>query len=138
FASSGNGSSPQMMALAFAKAAKVDNMLHVPYNGMAPALQALMAKQVDMPLIVVGGSARFRGQLKFYGIASAARMPIVADVPTLTEQGLPLLGGVWVGVFAPPKTPDVITRTLWSAISDITAKTEYQAMLRDLGVLPLQ
>jgi len=137
YASAGPGSSPQMMALAFSREAKLDNMLHVPYNGMAPALQALMGKQVDVALIVVGGTAQYRGQLKFYGIASPTRMAAVADLPTLTEQGLPLVGGVWIGVLAPPKTPDRITATLWKAISEITAKPDYLAKLRELGVEPL-
>ncbi len=87
-----------------------------------------------MALLAVGGSVQFRGKLKFYGIASQSRMPIVADLPTLTEQGLPLLGGVWFGVMAPPKTPDHITATLWKAISEITATPDFQNKLRDLGV----
>jgi tripartite-type tricarboxylate transporter receptor subunit TctC len=137
YASAGPGSSPQMMALAFTRAVKIDTALHIPFNGMAPALQALLANQVDMALIVVGGSAQFRGKLKFYGIASQARMPIVPDVPTLTEQGLPLQGGVWVGLLAPPKTPDHITATLWKAIAEITSRPDYQAKLRELGVAAL-
>jgi tripartite-type tricarboxylate transporter receptor subunit TctC len=137
FASAGPGSSPQMMALAFARAAKVDNMLHVPFNGMAPAIQALMARQVDIALIVIGGIAEYRNQLKFFGLAAPSRLPIAPEVPTLTEQGFPLVGEVWMGLVAPHGTPANVTATVWKAVNEITSGPAYQAKLRALGVVPL-
>lgn len=134
YASAGPGSGPHMMTVAFARGAKVDNLLHVPYSGMTPALQALMGKQVDVMLVAVGGATQFRSRLKFYGVTSAARVPAIPDVPTLTEQGFPIVGEAWLGMLAPPNTPAATTATLAQIIREIVASTEFQGKVRDLGM----
>ena len=137
YASAGVGGAPHMMAVAFARAARVDNLLHVPFVGMAPALTALMGKQVDFMLVSVGGATQYRSKLKFYGVTSAQRVWAIADVPTLTEQGLPLVGGFWMGVLAPPNTPQNVTATLSKAIDEITSTAEYKAKVVEFGMSTL-
>ena len=137
YASAGTGSGPQMMAVAFAQAAGADNLLHVPYTGMAPALQALMGSQVDIMLVAVGGAAQYRSKLKFYGVSSAQRVAIIADVPTLKEQGLNVVGEAWMGVLAPPGTPTAATTALAEAINQATSKPEYKAKVAELGMTTL-
>lgn len=137
YASAGAGSGPHMMAVAFANAAKVDNLLHVPYTGMAPALTALMGKQVDIMLVAVGGAAQYRSKLKFYGVSSAQRVTAIPDVPTLKEQGLDIVGEAWMGVLAPPNTPAAVTTALAKAFNEVTSTPEYKAKVVDLGMSTL-
>lgn len=137
YASAGTGSGPQMMAVAVAQAAKADNLLHVPYTGMAPALQALMGSQVDIMLVAVGGATQYRSRLKFYGVSSAQRVAAIPDVPTLKEQGLNVVGEAWMGVLAPPGTPVAATTTLAEAINQATSTPEYKAKVAELGMTTL-
>jgi tripartite-type tricarboxylate transporter receptor subunit TctC len=126
-----------MMAVAFAQAAGAENLLHVPYTGMAPALQALMGNQVDIMLVAVGGAAQYRSKLKFYGVSSAQRVAVIADVPTLKEQGLNVVGEAWMGVLAPPGTPVPATSALVEAIQLVTSRPEYKAKVAELGMTTL-
>jgi tripartite-type tricarboxylate transporter receptor subunit TctC len=137
YASAGTGSGPHMMMVALARTAKLDNLLHVPYTGMAPALQALMGKQVDIMLVAVGGAAQYRSQLKFYGVSSANRVPALPDIPTLTEQGVAVVGQAWVGVLAPPNTPAATTAALAKATSEIVSGPEFKAKVGELGMTPI-
>lgn len=137
YASAGVGGTPHMMTVAFSRAAKVDNLLHIPYAGMAPALQALLANQVDFMLVSVGGATQYRSRLKFYGVTSAQRVPAIGDVPTLTEQGVPMVGGFWMGVLAPPNTPAAAVGALFKAIEEVTSSPQYQAKVVEFGMAPL-
>lgn len=137
YASAGNGSGPHMMALVFARAAQIDNMLHVPYAGATPGLNALMAKQVDIGFVGAGAAVAFRTRLKVYGVTSATRMPGLADVPTLAEQGLPVVGESWQGLLAPPGTPEPAITALANAVQDIVQKPEFQKQVADLGMTPM-
>jgi tripartite-type tricarboxylate transporter receptor subunit TctC len=137
YASAGAGSGPHMMAVAFTRAAGADNLLHVPYTGMAPALTALMAKQVDIMLVAVGGAAQYRSKLKFFGVSSAQRVAAIPDVPTLKEQGLDIVGEAWMGVLAPPGTPAAATAALAKAVGEVTATPEYKAKVVELGMSTL-
>ena len=137
YASAGVGGAPHLLSIAFARVAKVDNLLHVPYTGMAPALQALLGNQVDFMLVSVGGATQYRSKLKFYGVTSAQRVPAIADVPTLSEQGVPMIGGFWMGVLAPPNTPAAATTALSKAIDEVTSSPEYRAKVVEFGMSSL-
>lgn len=137
YASAGVGGSPHLMTVAFARIAKLDNLLHVPYTGMAPALQALLANQVDFMLVSVGGATQYRSKLKFFGVTSAQRVPAIGDVPTLSEQGVAMVGGFWMGVLAPPNTPAATVSALAKAIDEVTATPEYKAKVVEFGMSTL-
>lgn len=137
FGSAGVGGSPHMMAVALGNTIKVSDMLHVPYQGMAPALQALMSSQIDILMVVAGGATQYRGKLKFYGVSAPERLSVVQDIPTLSEQGLPLVASAWMGLLAPPNTPANIASVLSQAIRDVAATPAYKSKLVDLGMLPM-
>jgi tripartite-type tricarboxylate transporter receptor subunit TctC len=138
YGSAGVGGSPHMMAVALGNTIGVKNMLHVPFQGMAPALQALMAGQIDILLVVAGGALQYRGKLKIYGVSSSERLAVAPDIPTLTEQGVPLVGSAWTGMLAPPNLPANIGAELSKAIQEVTATPAYQAKLVELGMLPMK
>src|SRR6266480_7970275 len=91
----------------------------VPFNGGAPAMNALVAGQVDYMCadIITGGTHLEAGRIKIYAIAAAERNPALASVPTTVEGGLPEFQvSAWNGLFAPKATPKPIIDTLADAL----------------------
>jgi tripartite-type tricarboxylate transporter receptor subunit TctC len=138
YGSSGTGAAADVQMRMFDGVAKITNMLHVPYQGVAPAFQALVAGQVDLAMIPVALVAQYRSKVKIYGIASLQRNPAIADVPTLAEQGFPVDGDPWVGLLAPPKTPDAVASAIAERVAKVLAVPENQQKLRDVGMTPYQ
>jgi tripartite-type tricarboxylate transporter receptor subunit TctC len=120
-ASSGIGSIPHLAMEQLAESTKT-NLLHVPYKGAAPAITDVMGNQVggffgDIPGLIgyVKG-----GKLKAIGIAAQKRHPLLPDVPTLAEQGLPGVdSNNWYAIFVSAKTPPATV----AAINDALRKT---------------
>ena len=91
----------------------------VPFNGGAPAMNALVAGQVDYMCadIVTGGPQLEPGKIKVYAVASAERNPVIPNVPTTTQAGLPAFqASAWNGLFAPKGTPKPILDRLVEAL----------------------
>ena len=91
----------------------------VPFNGGAPAMNALVAGQVDYMCadIITGGAHLEAGKIKVYAISSAARNPVIPNVPTSMEAGLPeFQASAWNGLFAPKATPKPILDKLVDAL----------------------
>jgi tripartite-type tricarboxylate transporter receptor subunit TctC len=91
----------------------------VPFNGGAPAMNALVGGQVDYMCadIITGGTHLEAGKIKVYGIASVARNPTLPGVPTTMEAGLPEFQvAAWNGLFAPKATPKPIIDKLVDAL----------------------
>ncbi|MDN4592041.1 hypothetical protein DBA29_26520 [Xenophilus aerolatus] len=84
-------------------------MLHVPYKGAAPALNAVMAKEVTACFLSTAAAtmAVKAGQVRPLAVTSAKRIGAFPEVPTMAESGVPDMdyNGGWVGLFAPAKTP---------------------------------
>lgn len=123
YASWGTGSSSQVAMEMFDSAAHIDQ-LHVPFQGAAPAITAVMAGQVDsmmVPLTLAEPNYR-AGKVKLLGVAAPKRVPWATDLPTLAEQGLPLDGRLWLGVLGPAKMPADVVEALNREI-DATLKS---------------
>jgi tripartite-type tricarboxylate transporter receptor subunit TctC len=136
YASVGTGSPHHLAGEIFKSMTGID-MVHVPYTGSGPALIGLMGEQVqflslDLPAALpqIGG-----GKVKALGIASAKRDPLVPDLPTVSESGLPgfEISG-WYGIFAPAKTPKEIVVKLAAEIGRLLATPEVRASLAKIGV----
>ena len=112
FGSWGQGSSGQITVEAIKQVAKID-LLHVPYNGTAPLIQAQLANQIDsaiLPIPVAEQHAR-AGTVRMLAVAARERIGDFKDVPTLRELGVAIDMGPWLGFLAPAGTPaDVIAR----------------------------
>ena len=107
----------------------------VPFNGGAPAMNALVAGQVDYMCadIVTGGPQLEPGKIKVYAIASATRNPAMPNVPTTVEAGLPAFqASAWNGLFAPKSTPQ---RILDSLVDALDKALDDEATRKRLGVL---
>lgn len=96
-------------------------MLHVPYKGAAPALNAVMGKEVTACFLSTTAAtmAVRAGQVRPLAVTSAKRIAGFPDVPTMAESGVPDMdyNGGWVGVFAPGKTPAPIVQKLSAEIN---------------------
>ena len=114
FASSGPGSLPHLAGELFKLTAKID-IMHVPYRGAAPAVNDLLAQQVqmvflDLPVLLSQIKA---GKLKPIAVGAPQRVPSAPDVPTTAEAGMPnLLTENWYGMVAPAKTPPNVVAAL--------------------------
>lgn len=89
-------------------------MLHVPFQGAAPAVQAVAGSQVDamvVPVAVAEPLAR-AGRLRMLGLAAPERFAGMPDMKTLKEQGIPVDAGTWLGIMAPAGTPPDVLATL--------------------------
>ncbi len=113
YASAGKGTAPHLSAELF-KLNTGTQMLHVPYKGSAPAIVDTIGgtTQVMFPSLFSAYPQVAGGKLKALGIAGDKRSPVLPNVPTLKEQGIPNMNVTqWYGLFAPAKTPkSIITR----------------------------
>jgi tripartite-type tricarboxylate transporter receptor subunit TctC len=110
FASSGNGSSGHLGLVLFCEQTGI-KVTHVPYKGAAPASAALLGGESDLILsnVTVFLSHIKSGKLRGLALAAEKRLPIVADLPTLAETGVPnVISGSFYGLFAPVRTPQPI------------------------------
>jgi tripartite-type tricarboxylate transporter receptor subunit TctC len=114
FASSGPGSMPHLAGELFKLTAGI-NIVHVPYRGAAPAVNDLLAQQVqmvflDLPVLLPQIKA---GKLKPIAVGATQRVPSAPDVPTTVEVGMANLQTEnWYGMVAPAKTPPQIVAIL--------------------------
>ena len=96
-------------------------MLHVPYKGAAPALNAVMGKEVTTCFLSTTAAtmAVRAGQVRPLAVTSAKRIAAFPDVPTMAESGVPEMdyNGGWVGLFAPGKTSAPIVHKLSAEIN---------------------
>lgn len=134
FASWGVGSTSQVaMEMFKAQGGNLD-VLHVPYQGAAPAFQAVMGGQNDImmaPAVVVTPAL---SKVTAYGIASPKRHAGAPQVPTLTEQGFPMNADAWVGILAPPKTPQAVLDHVHKGVRAVTTSKEFQDRLTQIGL----
>jgi len=138
YSSSGAGTSQHLSGELFKNMAGVD-ILHVPYKGSSPSMQALLGEQVTMcfenilsciPLIQ-------SGKLRALGVTSATRASGLPEVPTMAEAGLQGFEIVsWQGIFAPAGTPAPIVDQLAAAVGQILREPEVKAKLLGLGLEP--
>ena len=119
YSSPGVGNTLHLAAELFAVRTGV-KLLHVPYKGVAPALNAVMAGEVQATFVPATASLQFvkAGRLKAVAFTGAARFAALPQVPTLTESGVTNmeLTGSWHGWFAPAKTPAAIIERLHQEI----------------------
>jgi tripartite-type tricarboxylate transporter receptor subunit TctC len=137
YASAGNGSSGHLAGELLKATAKID-VLHIPYKGGAPAITDLLGERITfMPINPVEVIAHIRaGRLRALAVASDKRFPLLPDVPTAAEAGLPGYEvSVWWGLVAPAKTPPEIVRQLNAETNAALVNPAIAGKLAALGVV---
>lgn len=116
FGSAGNGAPSHLAGEMFKGAAGVQ-MTHVPYKGAGPAVNDLLAGQIQVmfaPMVAVMAHVK-SGRLKALAVTSAKRAPALPNLPTLEESGLAGVSIVsWFGLFAPANTPQAVVDQLYA------------------------
>jgi len=141
FGSAGVGSGSHIEAEYFFKILAHISATHIPFQGGAPAMNAVLGDQIDVWATTLGGGAAAQiaaGKLKGLAIAGDSRAGVVPNVPTFAEQGYAnYVAASWVGVFAPAKTDPKIIEALNAAINDTIKSPDIQDKLTKIGFDPM-
>lgn len=136
FASAGNGSAQHLTAELFKQNQRLF-ITHIPYRGGAPALNDVMAGQVDLMFSAVSASLPLvkAGKLRALAVTSSTRVASLPEVPTLAESGCPgFVAQEWNGLWAPAKTPPEILARLETEVRAALASPDLQQRLTAQGV----
>jgi len=135
YASAGNGVANHLAMELFKQMAGVD-ITHVPYKGAPQAVTDVLAGHMNMTFNSIAPIiAHIRaGRVRVLGVASSKRSPQLADVPTISEAGVPGYESEnWFGMFAPAKTPKQIIARLNEAVVKVVRSPEIQTQFSALG-----
>jgi tripartite-type tricarboxylate transporter receptor subunit TctC len=136
FASTGIGSTHQLFMELLKMKAGID-MIHVPYAGTGPAIPNLISGEVQMMLLGVPQAVSNinGGRLKPLAVGALQRLPMLPNVPTISESGFPGFeaNNVW-GVWAPAKTPDAVVKKMRAALVKVTNDPEIKEWYASQGL----
>ncbi len=135
YASSGNGTSIHMSGEMFKHLTKVD-IVHIPYKGSAPAVSDLLGGQVMMMFDNIPSALPHikTGKLRALAVTGAKRDPLLPDVPTVAEAGVPgYESGVWFGIAVPAATPKEEIARINDAAVKGTKSPEFVKRMTELG-----
>jgi tripartite-type tricarboxylate transporter receptor subunit TctC len=136
YGSAGVGSGTHLPCALLNRAIGVE-ITHVPYRGAGPAMQDLIAGRIDyMCDTIQTGAAQARAQsVRGIAVMSLKRAPIIQDLATSGEQGLPgVEASAWNAFFFPKGTPETIVRRLNKAMGDMLDNPLVRKRLEDLGL----
>lgn len=137
-ATQGNGTTSHLTAELFQMMANV-KFQHVPYRGSAPALQGLLAGDVDAMFDNLGVSLPLvkSGQLKLIAVASPQRMAALPNIPTIAETLPGFEAAAWFAFVAPPKTPAAILDRINGAVNEALHDPGVLQRLAELSAEPV-
>jgi tripartite-type tricarboxylate transporter receptor subunit TctC len=139
FASPGSGSTQHLSMELLKVMAQVD-ATHIPYKGGAPALTDLLAGQVPLTFMTTVQSLPFLKdkRIKALAVSTAKRTPVLPDVPTIAESGVPgYESDVWFGFIAPAGVPRPVVEKLHAEIVRIVKTPHMQTTLAAQGAEPV-
>lgn len=138
YASSGSGTMAHLCGELLQQATGID-VVHVPFKGSSPALNATIAGQVEF-LFQVPPSVMPHlgtGKLKALAVTSPARLAAFSDVPTIAESGVKGFDvTIWFGLMAPKGTPEPVLREVREAVTAVLADEEVRKRLASEGMDP--
>lgn len=141
YASVGNGSASHLCMELMKKLLGLD-VVHVPFNGGPPAMQAVVAGDVQMIFAAPSnlmGQVR-AGRLKAIAVTGRTRFAPLADIPTVAESGIPALANfealAWNGIVAPAGTDRQIVALVNREVNSVLARTDVRKKLFDAGIEP--
>ena len=139
FGSQGNGATPHLTGMMF-QGMTDTRMVHVPYRGENLVLNDMIGGHVDVFFgnIAAGGPPFRDGRVKILALADTHRSPMLPEIPTTAEAGLPgLVSTGWFALAAPPKTPPPLVAEIARAAVETIKMPDVQAKFRAASVEPV-
>jgi tripartite-type tricarboxylate transporter receptor subunit TctC len=140
YGSPGVGNTLHLAAALFAARAGI-KMVHVPYKGAGPAIQALLADEVQLMFMTPPLSLSHieAGKIRPLAFTAPARAPFLPNVPTMAEAGITgmTMDGGWFGLFAPGRTPPAVVERLHGEVKAALDAPAVRGRLADLGLDPV-
>lgn len=136
FGSPAPGSLPHFFGVMLSKGAGVD-LVHVPFNGGAPLMNALLGDQVSTGIDTLVDQIEMHrgGKTRILATSGATRSLLLPDVPTFTESGLKGVEGTgWLGMYAPAKVPAATLKQLNAALNNALAAPELRERFARMGL----
>jgi tripartite-type tricarboxylate transporter receptor subunit TctC len=137
-ATQGNGTTSHLTEALFEMMAKV-SFVTVPYRGSAPALQGLVAGDVDIMFDNLGVSLALAksGQVRLIAVGSDLRLGALPEVPTIAETLPGFASSAWYAVVAPPRTPQPIADKISADITEALKDDDIKRRLAELSAVPV-
>jgi tripartite-type tricarboxylate transporter receptor subunit TctC len=139
FGSSGIGSAPHLLGAMLSSEARAPNLDHVPYAGSAPAMQDVLANNIDCMVdpITTNVQQMRDGSLRALAVSTPQRLSAFPNVPTFAELGFPkLTSSQWLGLSAPKGLPAPIAERLTGIMPTILARPELMERFVSLQTMP--
>jgi tripartite-type tricarboxylate transporter receptor subunit TctC len=139
YATGGVGSA-QHIAMSMLEAGTGVRMQHVPYKGASPAAVGVAGGEVQVMFNAIGTVMPLlkAGKLRAIAVAGAERTPVMADVPTVAEQGVPGYDyASWIGIVAPAGTPDDVVNRISGELTKVLRHPDTIRRLGENGIDPV-
>lgn len=138
YGSAGVGNTLHLAGAMFKASADID-IVHVPYKGASAALNDLLGGRIEMMIDLVQTPLPHiqAGKLRALGVTSTTRVPMLPDVPTIAESGLPGFDfATWIGIAAPAGTPKAIVERIHGEMVKILAMPDVKESFARQGMVP--
>jgi tripartite-type tricarboxylate transporter receptor subunit TctC len=139
FGSSGIGSAPHLLGAMLSAEANAPSLDHVPYAGSAPAMQDVLANNIESMIdpITTNVQQLRDGSLRALAISTPQRLTAFPNIPTFAELGYPkLTSAQWLGLSAPKGLPQPIVERLTAVVPPLLARPELAQRFVDLQTMP--
>jgi tripartite-type tricarboxylate transporter receptor subunit TctC len=139
YSTSGSGSTQHLSGEMLKVMAGI-GITHIPYRGSAPSMTALLSGEVEFSFNNIPASINYikAGRLRAISITSAKRSPLLPELPTMAEAGVPKFEtSTWYGLLAPAATPRDIVMKLNNAINTVVRTPDFNKRLAQLGADPV-
>jgi tripartite-type tricarboxylate transporter receptor subunit TctC len=139
YSSSGTGSTQHLTGEMLKLALNTD-ITHVAYKGTGPSMTALASGEVNFSFSNIPAAQPMlaSGKVRALAITSAKRSPLLPDLPTMIEAGLPgFVTATWFGLLAPAGTPNTVINTLNTVVVKAVQQEEFRTQLAKIGIDPV-
>jgi tripartite-type tricarboxylate transporter receptor subunit TctC len=135
YASAGNGTISHLLGAMLNASAGIE-MQHIPYKGVAPAINDVLGGQVPLAFASLPSALNYikTGKLQAIAISSAKRSSAAPEIPTIAETYPDCVGEVWVAMFAPTGIPAAVVKKIEAAMDKVMAKPDVREKLIAQGL----
>jgi len=139
YASAGSGTLNHLLGEMLKQQAGLE-MQHIPYKGVAPAMNDVLGNQVPMLFASLPAAVQpvKAGQLRALGVSSVSRSALLPGVPAIGEELPGFSGDLWVAIYAPRGTPAAVVERLHAAVKAALATSEVKQRFEQLGITILR